>query len=161
LGLKFLAALGATLLPLAAGAEEPPLVPAHEGYAFTQPSLLSAQVAFGIAHAVGLLTARCESLPELTDAVRAAHIEWSQQQAATLDAIVGDLARHYFGDRAAEARWPHIVGALHLQSRLDIGGDKLAAACATLPEALRQPRYDLAAMLRSAAAAAASNGAQP
>jgi hypothetical protein len=63
---------------------------------------------------------------------------------------VHDLANYYFGEQAAAAQWPDLVRALKLKENLDagLGQFELGAACATLPQAMEGPRYNLTALLQ-------------
>jgi hypothetical protein len=62
---------------------------------------------------------------------------------------VHDLARYYFGSRAGEAQWPDLSRALNLSDRIELALSEvtLHAACASLPEAIGRPRYELDRML--------------
>ena len=70
--------------------------------------------------------------------------------AQAIATIVQDLAGYYFGEQAAAAQWPDLVRALKLKENLDVtlGQFELGAACATLPQAMDGPRYDLTALLQ-------------
>ncbi|MBU0753111.1 MAG: hypothetical protein KJ787_02340 [Gammaproteobacteria bacterium] len=130
--------------------EIPPLQPREAGYAFAQPRVLVQQRLLGLAHGVSLLVSACMDQPERIDATLAAYVPWREAQENSIALAQFDLSRHYFGPRAAEARWPDLVRALNLRNRLELapGSDELAAACETLPEALRRPRYDLGTQFR-------------
>ena len=132
-------ARGDNVLPLHSAA--PP------GYSFDQPRILTQQRLFGLAHGISLLAERCFEQPAQGEDVRHAYAAWQQQQRRTIALAQEELAHYYFGERAAEARWPDIVTALGLQNRLALksGSSKLMAACATLPQALRRYHNDLAA----------------
>lgn len=126
------------------------VAPGREGYAFDRPRVLAQQRLLGVAHGVSLLASACMDDPAHLDATLAAFVPWRESQEATIVTAQRDLARHYFGARASEARWPELVRALNLKNQLDLapGSKELAAACATLPTALRRPRYALATQFR-------------
>ena len=156
------ALLGASLLPLASDAttpeqEGPPLVSnERQGYAFEFPRVLAQQRLFGIAHGVSLLATACLDVPTEAAATSDAYTAWYESQELLIDTVRNELAAFYFGPRADEARWKHLVRALNLREQLGLAADskELAAACMTLPEALRQPRYDLNALFQLEAALA-------
>lgn len=144
--MKYLCVLFWTLLTaLPLYAETPRLIPAHEGYAFDHPRVLAQQRLFGLAHGVTLLAAACVSDPRYRETLALAYAEWSEQQAATIDASMHDLSRYYFADRAAEATRLDIARALKLDDRLSLKPDskELRNACETFVEALHRPRSDL------------------
>jgi hypothetical protein len=141
-----LAWLAVAAAPGIASAEDAqPLEPRQGGYAFEQPRVLIQQRLLGLAHGVSMLVSACMDRPERVEAALAAYVPWREGQQDAIALAEADLARHYFGARAAEARWPDLVRALNLRNRLELAPEsaELAAACATLPQALRQPRYDL------------------
>lgn len=151
-----------TTLPTSAVAADtgPPLVsPERQGYAFEYPRILTEQRLFGIAHGVALLAEACRAVPQTAAAAADAYATWLAQQQAQIDAIQAELAFFYYGPHAAEANPQNLVAALKLRTELSLAPDseQLIAACATLPEALQQPRYDLTALfeLESALAAVA------
>lgn len=121
------------------------LIPAHQGYAFDHPRVLAQQRLFGLAHGVTLLAAACVSNQPYREPLTLAYTEWSEQQAAVIDASMHDLAHYYFADRAAEATRLDIVRALNLGDRLSLKPDSkvLHDACETFAEALHKPRFDL------------------
>lgn len=125
--------------------EIPVLQPQEAGYAFENPRILAQQRLLGLAHGISLLVSACMDQPEYIDATLAAYVPWRERQENAVALAQLDLARHYFGARAVEARWPDLVRALNLKNQLDLApaSSELAAACATLPEALRRPRYAL------------------
>lgn len=138
----------------------PALTPLHRGYAFDQPEVLVRQRLFGLAHGLSLLAAACLDLPEQSGATQEAYAAWHQKQSPTIDGLVLDLSRYYFGSRADEAHWPDLVRALNLKDRID---DSLAAigieqACASLPTAIARPRYELDRLLVEINAADAAAG---
>lgn len=136
-------------LPAAAETAQP-LEPRQGGYAFERPRVLAQQRLLGLAHGISLLAAACMDHPARIDSALTAYVSWREGQEGAITAAQAELARHYFGARAAEARWPDLLRALNLRNRLDQApaSAELAAACATLPEALRQPRYQLGAQFR-------------
>ena len=119
----------------------------RQGYAFDSPRVLAQQRLFGIAHGVGLLAAACREAPEAAR-IESAVSAWRAEQQMTIDLAAAGLARYHFGSGAAAADWSAIAAALNLKGRLDPPPDDLAAACASLPEALSQPRYALGERLR-------------
>nr|AMK59233.1 Na+/H+ antiporter NhaD [uncultured bacterium UPO46] len=131
-------------------------LPGRLGYAFNKPDILLRQRLFGLAHGVSLLAAGCLDLSEHTVAVQHAYADWHARHAQALEAIVGDLATHYFGAQAGAAQWPDLVQALGLKQdiRLALGGFELSVACATLVAAIAKPRYDLTTLLREEPATA-------
>lgn len=164
--------LGAVLLAVtvAAGAaqdapeapREPPrtvleVPPERLGYAFDQPQVLIRQRLFGLAHGLSLLAAACLDLPEHSTAIQDAYAGWHAGQAAAIETLVKDLARHYFGERAAEADWRDLARALGLHDSIhpSLGQVALADACASLPAAIGQPRYQLDRLLAEVDDAAA------
>lgn len=125
------------------------VLPGRQGYAFEKPEILARQRIFGLAHGVSLLAAACLDLPAQASAIEEAYAAWHARQAAAIETVVHDLARHYFGPRFAEAQWPDLVKALGLKEDIGsaLGEFTLEVACATLPQVLDKPRYDLAALL--------------
>lgn len=136
----------------------PPLVSSERlGYAFEFPRVLAEQRLFGIAHGVSLLATACLDAPDEADAAADAYTQWYEQQQEQIEMLRAELAEFYFGPRASEANWSHIVAALKLREAIGLapGSEQLRAACATLPEALRQPRYNLTALFQLEATLAA------
>ncbi len=129
----------------------------RQGYAFEFPRVLAQQRLFGIAHGVSLLATACLDVPATADASASAYTAWYEQQQDIITAVREELAVFYFGPRANEAKWSHLVSALNLRPKLSLAPEspELAAACASLPEALKQPRYDLAALFKLEATLAA------
>jgi len=154
--------LACLLCALAAGAvqaQTPPgaapaagLTPAHTGYAVDQPEILLRQRLFGRAHGLSLLTAACIELPAYAKPVQDAYVAWHVQQAQTIEIIVRDLARYYFGSRANEAQWFDLSRALILPDSIQpaLGEVTLHAACASLTEAIPRQRYALDKLLAGA-----------
>jgi hypothetical protein len=163
----FTCLLCATLLsPALAGDAPPALTPAEAqpplevlpgrlGYAIDQPQILIRQRLFGLAHGLSNLAAACLELPEHSQAIQDAYAAWHAGQSKTIEALVHDLARYYFGPRAAEARWQDLARALNLHESIEpsLGPISLEDACATLPQAIGQPRYRLDRRLADAAVA--------
>lgn len=128
--------------------DAPPLL--RQGFAFNRPPILIQQHLFGLAHGVALLAAACAQDAPYRDASATAYRAWNERQAPAIAAATRDLAQYYFGDRAGEARRSDIVHALGLKDQLDqaAGSKELQDACATFPQALRNPRYDLIVQYR-------------
>jgi hypothetical protein len=149
---RFLASLALAIAASQAGAQAgpAPLQPQQAGYAFVQPRVVAQQRFIGRAHGISLLVSACMDRPEYLDAALTAYIPWRESQERTIAAAQRELAAHYFGARAAEARWHDLVRALNLKNELELAtaSPDLAAACDTLPQALRRPRYDFGAQLR-------------
>ena len=126
------------------------VLPNRLGYAFDQPEILIRQRLFGLAHGLSLLAAACLDLPAHSQPIQDAYAAWHAKQGKTIEIIVHDLAGYYFGPRAAEARWPDLSRALNLRDSIEpaLGEITLHAACASLPEALVRPRYELDRMLK-------------
>jgi len=150
LALVLLALVAVAPAPTFSQDEIPPLQPREAGYAFAQPRVLAQQRLLGLAHGVSLLVSACMDQPERIDATLAAYVPWREGQENAIALAQLDLSRHYFGVRAAEARWPDLVRALNLKKQQELapGSSELADACETLPEALRRPRYDLGVQFR-------------
>ena len=131
--------------PATPGEAQPALeVPVQRlGYAFEQPEILIRQRLFGLAHGLSLLAAACLDLPAYSGPIQDAYAAWHAKQGKTIEAIVHDLARYYFGPRAGEARWPDLSRALNLNDRIEpaLSEITLHAACASLPEAIGRSRY--------------------
>lgn len=125
----------------AAQTSAPVRVPGNipNGYVFSDPRLLTQQLLWGLLHGVRLLGARCQA--EGHAAAGEAYVDWLERQREPICAAERDLARHYFQRDTAS---PEALGAaLGLKPGLDVDAATLAAACATLPQALKQDRYDL------------------
>jgi hypothetical protein len=122
----------------------------RQGYAFEFPRVLAEQRLFGIAHGVALLAEACHPDP----AVTSAYAEWRERQREPLDAIKNELAVFYYGTHAADASWANVASTLNLRPRLDLAPERLQEACASLPQALQEARYDIAGRLRLEAALA-------
>lgn len=138
--------------PAAAATLREPLTvaPEREGYAFDRPRILAQQRLLGVAHGVSLLASACMDVPAHIDATLAVYLPWRADQEKAITQAERELARHYFGTRANEARWTDLLQALKLKNQLDLapGSSELAAACETLPAALVRARYALERQLR-------------
>lgn len=108
-------------------------------YEFDQPQILAQQLLWGVVHGVRLLGMACHRRGDQAAAL--AYVDWLDKQWPRIRAAERDLSRHYF-DRD-QAPMEAIDAALTLKPALDQPDDKLGDACATLPEALAAPRYDL------------------
>ena len=154
------ASIGALLAGICAvhAADNPPAPPLvsieRQGYAFEYPRVLAEQRLFGIAHGVALLAESCRDVPATAQATADAYARWYDLQQLQIEDLKSNLTAFYYGPRAHEATWQHIAAALNLREKLDLAPEQRAAACASLPEALRQPRYDLASMFQLEAALA-------
>ncbi|MDP2809410.1 MAG: hypothetical protein Q8O34_04610 [Rhodocyclaceae bacterium] len=121
------------------GDEERAPRPIPFGYAFDEPHILTQQLLWGLAHGARLLALDCQARGD--GAAALAYVDWLDRQWPRIRAAEQDLARHYFGRDQAPAE--AISAALSLKPYLETQSGELAAACATLPEALAAPRYDL------------------
>jgi hypothetical protein len=108
-------------------------------YEFDRPQLLAQQLLWGVVHGVRLLGLACHRRGDRAAAL--AYVDWLDQQWPRIRAAERDLSRHYF-DRD-QAPMEAIDAALRLKPALDRPDSELGEACATLPEALAAPRYDL------------------
>lgn len=137
-------------------------MPTRLGYAFEQPEILLRQRLFGLAHGLSLLAAACLDLPEHSEPIQDAYAAWHARQATTIEALVRDLSRYYFGQRAAEAQWQDLARALNLGDSIQpaLGDVSLHDACASLPEAITRPRYELDKLLAEADAPAVKAAAK-
>ena len=124
--------------------------PGRLGYAFDQPEILIRQRLFGLAHGLSLLAAACLDLPAHSGPIQDAYAAWHAKQGKAIETIVRDLSVYYFGSRADEARWPDLSRALNLADRIETALSEvtLNAACASLPDAITRPRYELDRMLK-------------
>ena len=114
-----------------------PAVP--PGYAFDKPAVLAAQLLWGVAHGARLLGLACAKNGQY--AATQAWINWQEREAAQIDAARRLLGNYYFGD--AEPLPAVVSAAIGLKPALDLSPEALEPACATLAEALAQPRYDM------------------
>ena len=132
----------------------------RQGYAHDNPQILLRQRLFGLAHGVSILAAACLDLPEYSVAIQDAYASWHERQAESIELLVKELSRHYFGNRAGEAQWQDVSRALGLKDSIlpSLGTVTIDAACASLPQALVLPRYDFAKLLADAAEPDAGKG---
>ena len=130
--------------------------PQRMGYDFDHPEILIRQRLFGLAHGLSMLAAACLDLPDHSTPIQNAYAAWHAEQARAIETLVLDLARHYFGPRAAEARWQDLARALNLNDSIhpSLGAVSLQDACASLPEAIARPRYQFDKLLAEADASA-------
>lgn len=155
-------------LPAAAGKPEPEALPAAPqpakppapsvsgdaaerlGYAFEYPRVLAQQRLFGLAHGVALLAAACMDVPSAAEGAQLAYEAWRDRQQEAIDRAIVELAAYYRPVGNVGAAWQDIAKVMHLREALpyEAASPELQAACATLPEALAQPRYDLANQFR-------------
>lgn len=138
-----------------AEAEAPPpepLTPVRLGYAFEDTDVLLRQRIFGLAHGVHLLLSACLDKNENAAAAQQAYDAWHASQEKALDGVRGMLAVHHFGNAAERAHWQDVARVLGLKETIypSLGGISLHEACATLPRALIQPRYDFVTQLQFA-----------
>jgi hypothetical protein len=110
------------------------------GYEVDHPELLADQLLWGIAHGVRLLGRACSRQGHSIAAE--AWLTWQEREAARIAAYHASLSRHYF--RREDVPPPAIAAAIGLKPEIDAAPDDLLPACATLKDALQQPRYDLA-----------------
>lgn len=127
----------AIAMTLPAQAEEAAAIP--QGYAFDHPELLADQLIWGVAHGARLLALACARTGR-GDAAEA-WVAWQERERPSILAANRRLGLHYFGREDAPA--DAISAALGLANALALPPDRLAPACASLAEALAQPRYDL------------------
>lgn len=132
-------------------AQETAPTPVRLGYVFEDPVVRLHQRIFGLAHGVHLLLSACLDKNENAAAALAAYESWHLAQGETLDAVRQALAEHHFGTQAAQVQWQDIARVLGLKETVypSLGETPLPEACATLPQALAQPRYDFATQLKS------------
>ena len=128
-----------------------PLTPRQMGYVFDRPELLLQQRIFGLAHGVHLLLSGCLDKNENAAAVQQAYDAWHAGQRDVLESVRVALAAHHFGEQASRVQWQDVARALGLKETIypSLGTVTLQEACATLPEALTQSRYDFAAQLET------------
>ena len=147
----------------AAGQAALEVLPQRTGYASDQPGILVRQRLFGLAHGLSMLAAACLDLPEHAQPIQDAYADWRARQGGTIEALVHDLARYYFGAREAEARWQDLARALNLAGSIQFPAGKVSLqdACASLPQAIKGPRYEFDRLLAEADAPAIKKPAQP
>jgi hypothetical protein len=120
-------------------ADEPVEPHAPPGYAFDRPELLVEQRIWGIAHGARLLALACAEAGRMEAAK--AWVNWQERERPQILASGRVLGLHYFGREDAP---PEAISAmLGLAPALALPPEELAPACATLAEALAQPRYEL------------------
>lgn len=126
-----------------------PLVPVRLGYAFDDANILLRQRIFGLAHGVHLLLSGCLDKEAHAAAAQQAYETWHAAQRAAIDQVRRAVAAYHFGPQAERAQWQDIATALGLKETIypALGAIPLAEACATLPQALAQPRYDFATQI--------------
>lgn len=122
--------------------------PQRRGYAFDYPRILAQQRVFGLAHGAALLAAACRAVPASAEAAGAAYASWRRRQGGAIAAAAADMSTYYYGGGVAD--WQSLATQLGLREALGYAPDspELAAACATLPQALEKPRYDLRERIR-------------
>ncbi len=127
----------------------PSIEPVRHGYAFDDPDLLLRQQIFGLAHSIHLLLSACLDKAEDPDAVQQAYATWHPAQESAIEASYRSLAAHHYGALAERATWQDVARLFKLKETIypSLGSINLQDACASFPEALRQPRYDFAAQL--------------
>lgn len=125
---------------------------APTGYAFDQPRLLAEQLLWGRFHGIRLLARACRARND--GAAALAYADWLERNQPRLLRTERGLARHYFGRDQAPPE--ALAAALGLRPELTVAEADLAAACATLPEALTAPRNDLETLYREHRQAASS-----
>lgn len=113
--------------------------PVPSGYEFDQPNILAQQLLWGVVHGVRLLGMACQRRGDTVAAM--AYVDWLDRQWPRIRAAEADLSRHYFG--RDQVPMEAIDNALKLKPALDQADADLGEACASLPEALAAPRYDL------------------
>lgn len=129
-----------------------PLVPLNFGYTFDRPEILLRQRIFGLAHGVHLLLSACLDKNENVEAAQQAYDAWHATQEKLLDDVRGELAVHHYGGQAPRVHWQDVARVLGLRETVypSLGDTPLQEACATLPQALMQPRYDFVEQLKVA-----------
>ena len=132
----FIAASAVLLAPRMTVAQVPPV---EAGYAFDKPRVLAQQLVWGRLHGVRLLAPACRQRGDGRATV--AYLGWLVSQSSPIAAAERVLSRHYFGSDAAPMEAIDI--AIGLKASIDARDDELAAGCASLPEVLATPRYDL------------------
>lgn len=139
-------AILASLAPVAWGQQTTwPRIPGRSGYAFDWPGILAQQRIFGLAHGIGLLARACAARND--EAAIAAYGKWQDAQKDVVERARGELAVYIFGSE--EVADSMVAEALHLKPMLGSAEmNVLTAACASLPDVLDKPRYDLGLFLR-------------
>ncbi len=147
-----LSLLAAPVLAEEAGQVQEPLTPVRLGYAFDDTDILLRQRIFGLAHGVHLLLSACLDKNENAEAAQQAYDAWHATQEKLLDDVRGELAVHHYGGQASRVHWQDVARVLGLRETVypSLGDIPLQEACATLPQALMQPRYDFVEQLKVA-----------
>lgn len=135
----FAALLGGLLL--SAGTVAQTLPP---GYAVDRPAVLTRQLLWGQAHGIRLLALACRDAGH--GRAMEAYLRWLDSQGPALAELSTLLSKMHFGVMTASPE--QLAQALGLKARLDLAPERLAEACASLPEALAGSRHDLAAQLK-------------
>jgi hypothetical protein len=128
------------------------LTPLRLGYAFDQPDILLRQRIFGFAHGALLLVSACLDRDAHAEATQNAYDFWHASQREAIEQARRVVAAYHFGVQADRAQWQDIARALGLKETIfpSLGDVPLPEACATLPQALMQARYDFATQLELA-----------
>jgi hypothetical protein len=134
------AALTLALPALAEENDDARIPPAHHGYAFESPRLLTQQLLWGLVHGVRLLANACRPTPQGAEVVLA-YADWLERHKPRVDAAVRDLGRLYFGREAVTL--DALTSAMGLKPTLDLPPETLEPACASFIEAVAAKRYDL------------------
>jgi hypothetical protein len=129
------AAIGVTAA-LAVHAQQPAVPSAYE---FDKPNILAQQLLWGVVHGVRLLGMACQRRGDRVAAL--AYVDWLDRQWPRIRSAEADLSRHYF--MRDQVPMEAIDAALKLKPALDRPDADLGEACASLPDALAAPRYDL------------------
>lgn len=108
-------------------------------YEFGQPKILAQQLLWGVVHGVRLLGMACHRRGDRVAAQ--AYVDWLDKQWPRIRAAERELSQHYYGRE--QVPMEAIDQALKLRPTLETPDDELGEPCATLPEALAAPRYDL------------------
>jgi hypothetical protein len=122
-----------------AGAGYPQDAPRQQGYSFDRPELLADQLIWGVAHGARLLALACARAGR--GAAAEAWVAWQERERTRILAAGESLGRYYY--EREDVPPDAIAAALGLQPVLSLPPERLDPACATLAEALTQPRYDL------------------
>ncbi len=109
------------------------------GYEVDNPRILAQQLLWGVVHGVRLLGLACQRRGDGTAAQ--AYVDWLDRQWPRIRAAERDLSRHYF--KREQVPMEAIDGALKLKPALERPDADLGPACASLPDTLATPRYDL------------------
>jgi hypothetical protein len=129
---------GTTTAP--ASAEPAPRPPAHSGYAFTAPRLLTQQLLWGLVHGVRLLANACRG-SAAGEGVMTSYADWQDRYQLRISSAARELAMYYYGH--PQATLGGLMTALNLRPALDLAPDVLEPACASFAEAVSARRYNL------------------